>query len=331
MKKVLITGGAGFIGSMVNKILYDQGYATVVYDNLSTGDIRNVVRGVFVQGDLADRQRLHHVFEVHEIDAVMHFAASIDVGESVRDPGKYYTNNVQNTLHLLDTMREYSVDTLIFSSTAVLYAGSDEKKIAENHPVHPLNPYGESKLMCERIIRDYGNAYDLRWTALRYFNAAGGDPDGEIVHDTSRSHNLIPKILNCLLKEEEFTLFGTDYPTPDGTCVRDYIHLYDLATAHIGAMHYLLEGGDSTTFNLGNGRGYSVREVIEAVEHVTQQKLSLSEGPRRLGDPATLIADPSKAESQLNWKRRYPSLQTIIAHAWTTMRAQCDVKPLTYI
>lgn len=317
MKQViLVIGGAGFIGSHINKMLHRSGYQTVVLDNLSRGHRIAVPYGTFIEGDLGDPQILKHVFENYSIQAVMHFAAFIDVGESVHNPAKYYLNNVSHTLNLLITMLQYEVKTLIFSSTAAIFGQPLKPLINEEHPCEPINPYGVSKWMIEKILRDFGTAYDLKYCCLRYFNAAGGDPEGEIKNCQLRASNLIPRILLNLKKSEGFvTIYGTDYPTPDGTCIRDYIHLEDLGAAHITAMEQLFAGAPSNCYNLGNGRGFSVREVVHAIEKTLNLKVPIIEGPRRLGDPAILLADSSKAARQLNWHPRY-SLQQMIEHAW---------------
>ncbi len=319
-KTVLIVGGAGFIGSMVNKTLNEAGYRTVVLDNLSTGNRKAVTRGTFVEGDIGDPIVLKKIFKEHAVDAVMHFAALIDVGESVKDPLKYYKNNVSNTVQLLQTMLEYGVKTFIFSSSAAVYGAPLEKKIKETRPCRPLNPYGESKLMVEYILRDCNLAYGLKYSSLRYFNAAGGDPSGEIKNFKIKESNLIPLALRSLINPQgSLTIFGTDYPTPDGTCIRDYIHVYDLATAHLLAMEQLFSGNDSTIYNLGNGCGYSVKEVTNAVEKVTGKKLNLLQGERRAGDPSILVADSKKAERELGWTQRFSSLDKMIDDAWKAL------------
>ncbi|MCB1112063.1 MAG: UDP-glucose 4-epimerase GalE [Chlamydiales bacterium] len=316
-KCVLVVGGAGFIGSYVNKMLDDSGYATIVLDNLSRGSRKAVTRGTFVEGDMADTPLLDKLFTDNQIDAVMHFAAYIDVGESVRDPDLYYHNNVVNTINLLNAMRRHGVKKFIFSSSAAVYGLPDCKYISESHPCNPINPYGESKLMVEKILYDYDNAYDLKYSSLRYFNAAGGDPDGEVLNYRSSESNLIPIVLRSLtVSDGQVTIFGTDYPTPDGTCIRDYIHIHDLGTAHILSMEKLFQGGMSSTYNLGNSEGFSVRDVIAAAERVTQQTVNVIEGARRAGDPPYLVASAEKAKRELNWEPRYRDLDTIVADAW---------------
>lgn len=315
--KVLVVGGAGFIGSHVNKMLHQAGYETVILDNLSRGHRAHVHEGTFIEGDLADMPLLHRLFETYAIEAVMHFAAFIDVGESVKAPAKYYLNNVSHTLNLLTAMLQFQVKTLIFSSTAAIFGNPLTPLIAETHPCQPINPYGETKWIIEKMLRDFEVAYGLQFCCLRYFNAAGGDPEGKIKNHQHHTPNLIPRILLSLKEPHRFiTVNGTDYPTPDGTCIRDYIHIEDLGKAHIQAMERLLNGAPSTHYNLGNGKGFSIREVIQAVESVVGQRVKVVEGSRRLGDPAILLADPSKAAQELNWHPRY-SLQDIIKHAWS--------------
>ena len=283
-KNILIAGGAGYIGSHVNKMVDQAGYRTIVYDNLTTGNRKAVTRGRFIQGDLANTEELDQVFLEFSIDVVMHFAALIDVGESVTHPAKYYRNNVINTINLLDVMARHSVRTFIFSSSAAIFGNPQEIPITESHPTHPINPYGETKLTVEHILQDYANAYGLKYTSLRYFNAAGGDPDGEVRNYKSKESNLIPVVLQSLKQPNgSVTIFGTDYPTPDGTCIRDYIHICDLGQAHVNAMTRLLDGADSACYNLGNGQGFSVREVINSAEKTTGLPVNVVEGSRRLG------------------------------------------------
>ncbi|CUI16188.1 UDP-glucose 4-epimerase [Candidatus Protochlamydia naegleriophila] len=318
-KTILIVGGAGYIGSHVNKMLNQAGYQTIVIDNLSRGRAETVLYGTFVQGDIADTVFLNQFFEQHSIDAVMHFAAYIDVGESVYDPAKYYQNNVANTLNLLMAMIRHQIKTFIFSSTAALFGEPLTPMINEEHPCHPLNPYGESKWMVEKILRDFETAYGLRYSCLRYFNAAGGDPEGKIKNYQARTSNLIPLILKSLKKDNgSITIYGTDYPTPDGTCIRDYIHIEDLGRAHITALEELLAGHSSSHYNLGNGKGFSVREVIQTVEKVLGKTVQTIEGERRPGDTPILLADASKAAKALNWHPQY-SLEKMIEHAWKAL------------
>lgn len=319
-KKILVVGGAGYIGSYVNKLLDDSGYETVVMDNLSMGDRRAVTRGLFVETDMGHVEALNVLFTAHRFDAVMHFAAFTDVGESVSAPAKYYQNNTANTLTLLDAMVRHGVNTFIFSSTAAIFGIPLVTPMDEKHPQSPINPYGESKRMVESILRDYHHAYGLRFCCLRYFNAAGGDPTGEIKYFKNKESNLIPVALKSLLKGRSITIFGTDYPTLDGTGVRDYIHLHDLATAHLLAMEELFTDKQTTYYNLGNGRGFSVREVLESINRVTGKSLSIEEGPRRAGDPPTLLAASDKAKIVLKWKPIYPELDVIVRDHWNVIK-----------
>lgn len=318
-KIILVVGGAGYIGSHVNKMLNQAGYKTVVLDNLSKGDSRSVIKGTFVQGDMGKEEDLDKIFTTYPIDAVFHFAAFTDVGESVEHPYNYYKNNLCNTLNLLNAMLRYQIKTFIFSSTAAIFGEPQAKKIEEDHPCHPINPYGQSKLMVENILKDFDKAYGIKFCALRYFNAAGGDPDGELKNYQKKSNNLIPIVLNCIKNDKPVTIFGTDYPTLDGTCIRDYIHIWDLGNAHITAMEELWNGAPSNFYNLGNGEGYSVREVIHAAERVTRHSVELIEGRRRPGDPPILIADATKARVDLRWEIRYPRLEEMIEHAWNAI------------
>jgi len=319
-KTILIAGGAGFIGSHVAKMLALHGYQPVIFDNLSSGSRKAVKYGDFIEGDLANKAELQKIFEEFNISAVMHFAALIDVGESVTDPAKYYANNVTNTLILLETMRRFGVKSLIFSSSAAIFGLPQQARITEEHVCQPINPYGETKLIVEKILRDYDMAYGIKSSALRYFNAAGGDPSGEIKNYKHKETNLIPLVLRSLMQADgKLTINGTDYPTPDGTCIRDYIHIEDLGLAHILALQKLLEGGDSANYNLGNGNGFSIREVIHAAETITHLKVNVIEGPRRAGDPPILIADSQKARRELGWVPRYSNLETIVEHAWLAL------------
>jgi len=320
-KTILVVGGAGFIGSHVVKMLDQHGYRPIVFDNLSTGSRNAVTRGHFIEGDLANPSDLESVFNDFKIDAVMHFAGLIDVGESVKEPAKYYINNVSYTLNLLEAMRRHGVKILIFSSTAAIFGIPEHNTpIKEDCPKQPINPYGQTKLMVETILHDYDAAYGLKSTALRYFNAAGGDPDGEIKNYKKKESNLIPLILKSLQQPNGIlTINGTDYLTPDGTCIRDYIHLEDLGSAHILAMEKLFNGAPSVNYNLGNGQGFSIREVIQAAEKVTGLHVKTHEGPRRPGDPSILIADSQKAKKELQWQPRYLSLESMITHAWQSL------------
>lgn len=315
--RVLVVGGAGYIGSHMVKMLLDSGHDVVTLDNLSSGHRDAVLGGVFVEGDLADVDCLDKVFTEHKPDAVMHFASFIQVGESVRKPDIYYRNNVTNTLNLLDTMLKFDVKKFIFSSTAAVFGEPDYVPVDEAHPNRPLNPYGRSKLMIEQVLADYAKAFHLRSVCLRYFNAAGADPEGRLGERHDPETHLIPLILQAASgRRENVQIFGRDYETPDGTCIRDYIHIVDLCSAHLAALEYLAKGGESDRFNLGNGAGFSVQEVLDAVQKVSGKTVKVIDGPRREGDPARLVADSKRARSILNWKPEYTDLETIVLHAW---------------
>lgn len=315
--RVLVVGGAGYIGSHMVKMLFGAGHEVITLDNLSSGHRDAVLGGVFVEGDLADIDCLHKVFSEHQPDAVMHFASYIQVGESVRKPDIYYRNNVTNTLNLLDTMLKFDVKKFIFSSTAAVFGEPDYVPIDEAHPNRPLNPYGRSKLMIEHVLADYAKAFDFRSVCLRYFNAAGADPEGQLGERHDPETHLIPLILQAASgRRENIQVFGRDYDTPDGTCIRDYIHIVDLCAAHLAALDYLESGGESDRFNLGNGSGFSVQEVLDAVQKVSGRSVKVIDGPRREGDPARLVADAKRARSILNWKPVFTDLETIVKHAW---------------
>lgn len=314
---ILVVGGAGYIGSHINKMLLKQGYETIIFDNLVYGHKEAVVGGVLEVGDLGDKARLEEVFTKYKIDAVFHFAAYAYVGESVTNPSKYYNNNVANTLNLLDVMIKHNVKYIVFSSTCATYGVPKEIPIREEADQKPINPYGASKLMIERILSDYNKAYGLNYCCLRYFNAAGADPEGEIGESHEPETHLIPLVLSAALGErEDIKVFGTDYPTKDGSCIRDYIHVMDLADAHIKAMDYLKAGGESDCFNLGNCIGNSVLEVIEAAKEVTGKEITVTNVERRPGDPPVLVGSSEKAEKVLGWKPKYSSIKTILGHAW---------------
>jgi|SRR5579871_686881 len=329
--QILVTGGAGYIGSQTAKALARAGYQPVVVDNLRNGHRWAVRWGPWVEMDLADRDRLRAVFQKYRIGAVIHFAALIEAGESVREPARFFRNNVVNTVNLLDAMREAGVNRIVFSSTAAVYGNPRGTPMAESHPTEPVNPYGWSKLMVERLLECYGAAYGLEWTALRYFNASGADADGELgeLHDPE-SH-LIPRAIAAACGDlPALQVFGSDYATPDGTAVRDYIHVMDLAAAHVRALERLAQGQPAGAFNLGTGRGYSVREVITAVERAGKRKVPLQEAPRRAGDPPMLVADPGRAQSELGWSARHSSLDNIVETAWnwyTRHRAAAVLAP----
>lgn len=314
---ILVTGGAGYIGSHVNKMLHQNGYETVVFDNLVYGHREAVKWGVLEVGDLADVNRLEEIFTKYDIDAVFHFAAYAYVGESVKNPQKYYNNNVVNTLHLLDAMVRHNVKHIVFSSTCATYGVPEGLPITEEMEQMPINPYGASKLMIERILNDYHSAYKLKYCCLRYFNAAGADPESEIGESHTPETHLIPLILAAAAGDREnIRVFGTDYPTKDGSCIRDYIHVTDLADAHIKAMDYLENGGKSTCFNLGNCTGNSVLEVIRAAKEITGKDIPVVFDARRQGDPPTLVGSAEKAERDLGWKSQYGDIKIILEHAW---------------
>ncbi len=299
------------------KVLFDAGHDVVVFDNLITGHRDAVLDGKFIFGDLADRESLHSLFSQHKFDAVMHFAGYIQVGESVRDPAKYYRNNVTNTQNLLDVMVKTNVRYLIFSSTAAIFGEPCYTPIDENHPKNPINPYGRTKLIVEDMLTDYDLAYGLKSVCLRYFNAAGAHPSGRLGERHFPETHLIPLVLQVAShKLDEIQIFGNDYDTPDGTCIRDYVHVMDLCEAHLLALNYLDLGGESSACNLGNGHGFSVREVVEMAEKITSIPIKVIDRPRRKGDPAILVADSSIAIKKFSWRPRYVELQTIIEHAW---------------
>jgi UDP-glucose 4-epimerase len=317
---ILVTGGAGYIGSHAALLLKRAGYEVVILDNLVYGHqdiVDNVLKTTLVIGDTSDRAALDQLFATYPIAAVMHFAAYAYVGESVTDPGKYYQNNVVGTLTLLDAMRAAGVNKFVFSSTCATYGVPETTPIPENHPQAPINPYGASKLMVERILADYSHAYNLRSVYFRYFNAAGADPEGLLGEDHQPETHLIPLVLQTALGlRNSVSIFGTDYPTPDGTCIRDYIHVNDLADAHVLGLEYLLKGGETTVFNLGNGNGFSVKDVIETARQITGRDIKALECDRRPGDPPALIGSSEKARTTLGWQPKYADLQAIITHAW---------------
>jgi UDP-glucose 4-epimerase len=315
---ILICGGAGYIGSHMVKMLAGQGHQVVVFDNLSTGHKGAVSCGVeLVQGDLLRPDELAALFSRQNFDAVMHFSAKSLVGESVMNPALYYANNVVGTLNLLDTMRDHGVSKFIFSSSASIFGNPFQERINESHPQVPINPYGETKLMVEHILRDYHTAYGLRSVSLRYFNAAGADPGGEIGESHQPETHLIPNVLCSLLSEQRaLKVFGREYNTPDGTCVRDYIHINDLCEAHLLALSFLENNDGAHGFNLGNGNGFSVLEIIHAAEQVTGRKIAFTSAPPRPGDPATLVADSARAMEKLVWQPKYTKIDDIIATAW---------------
>ena len=313
----LVTGGAGYIGSHVCKALGRAGYQPVVLDNLRYGHEWAVKWGPLAKGDILDRARLDEVFATYSPEAVIHFAAYAYVGEFVTDPGKYYRNNFVGSLTLLEAMRDHGVDKIVFSSTCATYGVPEVLPIREETPQKPINPYGASKAMVERVLFDFGAAYALKSSVLRYFNAAGADPENEIGESHDPETHLVPLLLDAASgRRKNVTVFGTDYPTRDGTCVRDYIHVSDLADAHVKALRALLDGGDSSVYNLGNGRGFSVKEVIGAVERVTGLPVPVILGDRRPGDPAALISDASKARDELQWRPQFAGIDEIVRMAW---------------
>ena len=320
MTTILVTGGAGYIGSHAVLALKKAGYEVVVLDNLSNGHrelVEQVLQVKLIVGDTSDRALLDNIFTTHNITAVMHFAAYIAVGESVTDPAKYYHNNVAGTLTLLEAMLAASINKFIFSSTCALYGVPKFVPLTEDHPQDPISPYATTKWMVERILSDFDTAYNLKSVRFRYFNAAGADPTGLLGEDHEPETHLIPLVLMAALgKRESILIFGTDYPTTDGTCIRDYIHVTDLAQAHVLGVEYLLKGGDSEVFNLGNGSGFSVREVIESAKEVTGSEIKIEERDRRPGDPPILVGSSDKATKVLGWRPQYPNIKDILTHAW---------------
>ncbi len=314
---ILVTGGAGYIGSHTVRELRDRGMDCVVYDNLVTGHIEAVGDVPFVKGDIFDKELLLKTFAEYKVDSVVHFAAYSQVGESMAHPAKYYRNNVAGTLSLLDAMLEGGVKYLVFSSSAATYGESGEGLITEDSPQRPTSVYGQTKLMMEQFMADFDRAYGMRYVALRYFNAAGAHKSGEIGEAHDPESHLIPVILQAALGvRDHIGIYGDDYPTRDGTCIRDYIHITDLADAHIRALEYLKNGGKSTHYNLGNGNGFSVKEVIETARRVTGRAIPARVEGRRPGDPATLVASSEKIKRELGWDPQYDSLEEIVASAW---------------
>ena len=317
MQTILVTGGAGYIGSHAVRVLKRAGFEPVIYDNFSRGH-RQAVEGFnVVEGDTYDSEKLRKVMEEFKPTAVMHFAAHSQVGESVEKPAIYYGNNVRSGLVLLETTREAGIEYFIFSSSAAVYEEPDQVPIKEDHPLKPANPYGETKVVFERALKYYGQAYGMKSVSLRYFNAAGATEGGEIGEDHDPETHLVPLVIKAALgQREKLTVFGDDYPTGDGTAVRDYIHVDDLADAHLLALEVLLKGGESAVYNLGNGKGYSVMDVIRAVENGTGLKVPFDTGPRRAGDPAVLVASAKKAKAELGWSPEHADLGTIVESAY---------------
>jgi UDP-glucose 4-epimerase len=321
--KILVAGGAGYIGSHTVKALLKEGFEVVLFDNFSSGRKELLVGGEVINADLEDKEAIQRVFRSREIKAVLHFASLIQVGESYLHPQKYYTHNLSTSLNLLEAMLEAGVKKFIFSSSAAVYGIPQQTPIPESHPLVPFNPYGQTKLFVERILQDYGKAYDLKFISLRYFNAAGADPDGRLGEMHDPETHLIPNILLFLLeKKKAFELYGTDFPTPDGTAVRDYIHVADLASAHVLALERLLSGSESDFINLGTNQGYSVLEVIRKVEEVTERQVAYKAMPRRWGDVPVLLASKDKAERVLGWRSAYSRLEIIIQTAWNWHKKQ---------
>ncbi|MDO5626069.1 MAG: UDP-glucose 4-epimerase GalE [Pseudomonadota bacterium] len=317
MSHVLVVGGAGYIGSHMVWVLGRHGVQVTVLDNLSTGHADAVLHGRLVEGDMADAALLGRLFAQQRFDAVMHFASCIQVGESVNDPARYYVNNVANTLTLLDAMRAHGVLRFVFSSTAAVFGEPLAARIDEQHPRSPINPYGRTKWMVEQVLQDYAHAYGLRAVSLRYFNAAGAHPEALLGERHEPETHLVPLVLQAAAgRRPHVTVFGDDYDTPDGTCIRDYIHVMDLADAHWQALRYLADGGATAAFNLGNGDGYSVRQVLEAAREVTGRPIPMQMGLRRAGDPARLVANAGLARQVLGWQPRLASLHTIVGDAW---------------
>lgn len=314
---ILVIGGAGYIGSHMAKYLHDCGRQAVILDNLIYGHREFARWGTFIEGDMADADLLDRIFTDFDIEAVMHFAAFSLVGESVTDPARYYRNNIAATLTLLEAMRRHDVDTFIFSSTCAVYGVPERLPLTEDHPRRPINPYGRTKLAVEGMLEDFSAAYGLKYACLRYFNAAGADEGGEIGEWHVPETHLIPLVLDAACgRRESVSVFGSDYQTGDGTCVRDYIHVTDIAQAHVSALDHLKSGGAGGAFNLGNGSGYSVREVIETARRVTGREIPVTEAERRAGDPPVLVGSADRARDVLGWRPKFGDLETIIASAW---------------
>lgn len=314
---ILVIGGAGYIGSHMCKLLRQSGEPHLVFDNLEQGHRAAVEDSPFIKGDLRVKEDLDRVFSENDIDLVMHFAAYISVGESVRKPAKYWNNNTAGVLTLLDSMREHEIQNFVFSSTAAIFGEPEYVPIDEEHPKNPTNPYGDSKLAVERMLKSFDTACGMKSVCLRYFNAAGADPDGKIGEDHHPEEHLIPlAIMAALGQRPQLKIFGTDYDTKDGTCVRDYIHILDLADAHLSAIRHLRGKGDSRQYNLGNGQGFTVKEVIETVEKVSGKQVPHENAPRRPGDPAKLVASSDRIRKDWQWSPKFPKLETIVETAW---------------
>ncbi len=322
---ILVTGGLGYVGSHAVKLLVDRGEKVICLDNLIFGHKQASNGSEIVIGDIGDQALLRDIFTSNKIDAVMHFAAFAAVGESVADPQKYYLNNISKSLAMLQVMLENDVKMMIFSSSAATFGEPEIVPIPEDHPQDPTNPYGRSKLMLEHILKEYEHAYGLRSISLRYFNAAGADPSGLIGEDHTPEHHLIPLIIQAALGQRpDVKIFGTDWSTPDGTCVRDYIHVTDLAQAHLLGLDALRDGKSTTAYNLGNGNGYSVMEVVKMVEKVSGRQVKAIPSDRRPGDPAVLVASSKKISAELGWKPAFPDLESIVSSAWNWHNAHPD-------
>jgi UDP-glucose 4-epimerase len=314
---ILVCGGAGYIGSHMVKMLHNLGYQVTTFDNLSTGHRHAVKWGEFVKGDLLNREDLLGLLQNRYFDVVMHFSARSLVGESMQNPALYYENNVIGTFNLLEAMRRAGVSNFIFSSSAAVYGNPITDKIDESHPTNPISPYGRTKLIVEQMLGDYARAYGLNSVVLRYFNAAGADPEGELGEEHTPETHLIPNVLQAALGQgPELMIFGDDYNTPDGTCVRDYIHINDLCSAHLNSIKYLDKKSGCHVFNLGNGNGFSVKQVLQAAEQVVGQEIAHQIVERRPGDPATLVADATCAQRELDWKPKHAGIESIIESAW---------------
>ncbi|PRY64481.1 UDP-glucose 4-epimerase [Vreelandella songnenensis] len=331
MARLLVVGGCGYIGSHTVKRLLQAGHDVVVLDNLSSGFRDSLLGGTLVVGDCGNRPQLDTLFSNYAFDGVLHFASLIQVGESVTDPARYYLNNVMKTLTLLTAMKDHGVGPLVFSSTAAIFGEPTTARLSESHPCTPLNPYGMSKLMVEHMLGDFLHAYGLRSVALRYFNASGADPLNRIGERHDPETHLIPLALQAALGlRGPLSVYGRDYATPDGTCVRDYIHVDDLAQAHLLALEYLWQDGEPGAFNLGNGGGFSVQQVLDTVERVTGCRVPFENAPRRPGDPAQLVADAQLARHTLGWAPRHAALETIITHAWQWEIKRAGLTPTLY-
>ena len=326
MTTVFVVGGAGYIGSHMVKMLLANGISVITLDNLSKGHKESVLGGEFIRGCLSDTNLLDRIFSHHDISAVMHFASSIEVSESVTDPSLYYRNNFSNTINLLDAMVRHEVKHFIFSSTAAIFGEPEYIPINEQHSTNPINPYGKTKLMVEHALADYEKAYGIKYICLRYFNAAGADPDGEIGERHQPESHLIPLVLQAASgRRESISIYGDDYPTPDGTCIRDYIHVTDLCAAHLLALKQLISGPGSNAYNLGNGIGFSIRNIIDEARELTGVDFTVKLDERRKGDPAVLVADATAAINDLGWKPSYVELNTIIRHAWAWEKKLCKL------